>query len=90
MDGIQAPELDKIQKILWAARMEAASYKWHLNNRAAPPLRNLSSQTGEARLNQAAEHATKAAQLLHDAGDSLIRAIELVEVSGGAQSSQTT
>ncbi|HEV2779698.1 MAG TPA: hypothetical protein VGX25_09885 [Actinophytocola sp.] len=89
---MQSAHLDRIQKLLWQARMEAASRRWHLENRAAPPLRSLGAEAGEPRLHQAAVHATKAAELFDAAGDALVAAIDLVEGCAPAddQDSQTT
>lgn len=74
------PDLEPILKILSATRMVTTSYKWHLRNRAAAPLRDMSGRTGDTRLAVAAEHATAAATLLEEAIEVLNKAIGLVDV----------
>ena len=75
------PDLEPILKILSATRMVTTSYKWHLRNRAAAPLSDISGRTGETRLAEAAGHATAAATLLDQAIEILNTAIGLVDVA---------
>lgn len=71
--------LSTLLPILWSARMDAACDSWHLNERAAPPLKALAGDTGDARLRQAADHTVAASEHFDAAVKALRAAVSLIE-----------
>ncbi len=75
--------------ILWCARMDAVCDRWHLDNRATPPLKAIGGDAGDARLLRAAELTTSAAEHFNAAVDELHEAIALVEACAPAEGQDT-
>jgi hypothetical protein len=71
--------LADVQHILWAARMEAAAHRWHLDRRAVPRLNALAAGADEARLQRAVAKTSEAIEHLVAAKDMLGGVIDLVE-----------
>jgi hypothetical protein len=72
-------DLKAVHNILWAARMDAACDRWHLDERALPRLKALAGGIGEPRLHHAVEETTRASEHFVAARDALRGATRLVE-----------
>jgi len=79
-----------VQQILWAARIDVTAARWHLDNRAVPPLTILAGRMGKSQLDEAVRHTAKAGELLKDANGALAAAIDLIGKCEGLQPSHTT
>jgi hypothetical protein len=70
---------EKILQILWSARMDAVCDRWHLTERAIPPLKALAGNKGDDRLQQATEQAIAASEHFEAAVVALRSAVGLLE-----------